>query len=298
MADITRILCPIDLSPASLRALEHALALARWYEATLVAFHVFSPQPLPMATEFGGYVPAPPPRDEQEIIEEVRRFAQPVAGSIPFEIVVREGNPVDEIVGQVEELPADLLVLGTHGRSGFERLFLGSVTEKVVRKVACPTLTVPPHDQVPAEPVSFKKILCPVDFSPTSTRALEYAVSLAKESDARLMVLHVLESYVDAVKLSEVSQFTLPEFERHRRTDAAERLRAMIPANAREWCTPEELVITGKPHREIVSVAADTDADLIVMGVHGRGAVDLMVFGSATNEVLRAASCPVLTLRT
>jgi nucleotide-binding universal stress UspA family protein len=199
MADITRILCPIDLSPASLRALEHALALARWYEATLVAFHVFSPQPLPMATEFGGYVPAPPPRHEQEIIEEVRRFAQPVAGSIPFEIVVREGNPVDEIVGQVEELPADLLVLGTHGRSGFERLFLGSVTEKVVRKVACPTLTVPPHDQVPAEPVSFKKILCPVDFSPTSTRALEYAVSLAKESDARLMVLHVLESYVDAV---------------------------------------------------------------------------------------------------
>jgi nucleotide-binding universal stress UspA family protein len=298
MADITRILCPIDLSPASLRALEHALALARWYRATLVAFHVFSPQPLPMATEFGGYVPAPPPRDEQEIIEEVRRFAPPVAGSIPFEIVVREGNPVNEIVGQVEEMPADLLVLGTHGRSGFERLFLGSVTEKVVRKVACPTLTVPPHDKVPAEPVSFKKILCPVDFSPTSTRALEYAVSLAKESDARLMVLHVLESYVDAVKLSEVSQFTLPEFEQHRRTDAADRLRAMIPANAREWCTPEELVITGKPHREIVRVAADTDADLIVMGVHGRGAVDLMVFGSATNEVLRAASCPVLTLRT
>jgi nucleotide-binding universal stress UspA family protein len=98
--------------------------------------------------------------------------------------------------------------------------------------------------------------------------------------------------------LSEVSQFTLPEFQQHRRTDAAERLRAMIPANAREWCTPEELVITGKPHREIVRVAADTDADLIVMGVHGRGAVDLMVFGSATNEVLRAASCPVLTLRT
>ncbi|HUE87501.1 MAG TPA: universal stress protein [Vicinamibacterales bacterium] len=298
MAEITRILCPIDLSPASERALEHAVALARWYEATLVAFHVFSPQPLPMATEFGGYVPAPPQLSEAEVIEEVRQFTKPVAGSAPIEIVVRDGHPVYEIIGQAAQMRADLLVLGTHGRSGFERLFLGSVTEKVVRKVACPTLTVPPHDKVPADPVSFKKILCPVDFSPPSTRALEYAVSLAKEADARLMVLHVLESYVDAVKLSEVSQFTVPEFEEHRKADAVERLRAMIPANAREWCTPEELVITGKPHREIVRVAADTAADLIVMGVHGRGAVDLMVFGSATNEVLRAASCPVLTLRT
>jgi nucleotide-binding universal stress UspA family protein len=298
VAEITRILCPVDLSPASLHALEHAVALARWYGTTLVAFHVFSPQPLPMATEFGGYVPAPPQLSEDEITEEVRRFTQPVAGSVPIQIVVREGNPVYEIVGQAARMQADLLVLGTHGRSGFERLFLGSVTEKVLRKVACPTLTVPPHEKVPADPVSFKKILCPVDFSAPSTRALQYALSLAKEADARLMVLHVLESYVDAVKLSEVSQFTVPEFEQHRKDDAIERLKALIPADAREWCTPEEVVITGKPHREIVRVASDAGADLIVMGVHGRGAVDLMVFGSTTNQLLREAKCPILTLRT
>jgi nucleotide-binding universal stress UspA family protein len=264
----------------------------------LVAFHVFSPQPLPMATEFGGYVPAPPQLSEGEISEEVRRFTQPVAGTAAFDVVVREGNPVDEIVAEVAQMRADLVVMGTHGRSGFERLFLGSVTEKVVRKVACPMLTVPPHEKVPADAVSFKMILCPVDFSPPSTRALAYALSLAKEADGRLMVLHVLESYVDAVKLSEVSQFTVPEFEQHRKDEAIERLKALIPADAREWCTPEELVITGKPHREIVRVAAEISADLIVMGVHGRGAMDLMMFGSTTNELLRAARCPILTLRT
>ena len=298
MAEITRILCPIDLSPASLRAFEHAVALARWYEAALVAFHVYSPQPLPMATEFGGYVPAPPQLSENEILEEMRRFTQPVAATQAFEIVVREGVPVYEIVGQVANMNADLLVMGTHGRSGFERLFLGSVTEKVLRLVACPMLTVPPNETVPADVVSFKMILCPVDFSPPSIRALEYALSLAKETDGRLMVLHVLESYVDAVKLSEVSQFTVPQFEQHRKDDAMERLKALIPADAREWCTPDELVITGKPHREIVRVAGDTSADLIVMGVHGRGAIDVMMFGSTTNELLRAAKCPVLTLRT
>ena len=298
MADIRRILCPVDLSSASRHALEHAVALARWYESTLVVFHVFSPQALPIATEFGGYVPAPPQLNEDEVLEEVRRFTQPVAGSAPVEIVVRDGPPVYEIIAQAAQMPADLLVMGTHGRGGFERLFLGSVTEKVLRKVACPTLTVPPNETVPTDAVTFRMILCPVDFSPPSTRALEYALSLAREADARLMVLHVLESYVDAVKLSEVSQFTVPEFEQHRKDDALERLRALIPADAREWCTPEEVVITGKPHREIVRVASDAGADLIVMGVHGRGAVDLMVFGSTTNQLLREAKCPILTLRT
>ena len=91
-------------------------------------------------------------------------------------------------------MKADLLVIGTHGRSGFERLVLGSVTEKVLRKASCPVLTVPKRlpDAVPVGPVLFKRILCPVDFSESSLHALSYAVSMAQEADGQLTVLHVV----------------------------------------------------------------------------------------------------------
>jgi nucleotide-binding universal stress UspA family protein len=94
---------------------------------------------------------------------------------------------------------ADLLVMGTHGRSGFEQLLLGSVTEKVLRKASCPVLTVPRRhpDAVPETPVLFKEILCPVDFSDCSMRALNHAMSLAQEADAHLTVLHVMASEVE-----------------------------------------------------------------------------------------------------
>ena len=92
-------------------------------------------------------------------------------------------------------MPSDLLVMGTHGRSGFERLVLGSVTEKVLRKAACPVLSVPRNvgDVVPAPPVLFTRILCAVDFSDCSINALNHAMSLGQEADARLTVLHVIE---------------------------------------------------------------------------------------------------------
>jgi nucleotide-binding universal stress UspA family protein len=298
--EISRILCPIDFSEASRRALEHAVAFARWYEAKVVAFHVSSSQPLPVAgSEFGGYATALPPAVKAEdVIEEAKRFCQPLSGGTALEIVVRQGNPVKEIVQQAEQMRADLLVIGTHGRSGFERLFLGSVTEKVLRKAPGPVLTVPPPIERPLEqPVLFKTILCPLDFSPSSTRALEYALSLAKEADARLILLHVIESPLDGAHLGEMAHFTVPEYGRQVKKDALTRLKAAIPSEARVWCTPEEFVTMGKAHREILRVATETGAELIVMGVQGRGAVDLMLFGSTTNEVIRTASRPVLTLR-
>jgi nucleotide-binding universal stress UspA family protein len=89
----------------------------------------------------------------------------------------------------------------------------------------------------------------------------------------------------------------VPEYGRQVKRDALTRLKAAIPSEARVWCTPEEFVTMGKAHREILRVATETGAELIVMGVQGRGAVDLMLFGSTTNEVIRTASRPVLTLR-
>jgi nucleotide-binding universal stress UspA family protein len=302
MIEMTRILCPVDLSGTSRRALEHAAVIARWYDAQLVVLHVFNPAaPFPATgSEFVGYAPVlPPPVRGDDVLEEVRTFVAPVMREGPApEIVVRDGTAVKQIVEQAEHLPADLVVIGTHGRSGFERFMLGSVTEKVVRKAPAPVLTVPPAERAVSAEAIFRRILCPVDFSDASMRALEYALSMAQEADAHVILLHVLESSLDSAQALEASHFTVPEYERHRRDAAAEQLRQVLPADAREWCTPEEIVTAGTPHREILRVAEEQAAELIVMGVHGRGAVDLALFGSTTNQVIRAAECPVLTLRT
>jgi nucleotide-binding universal stress UspA family protein len=297
--DIQRILCPIDFSDASRRAVEHAVAFARWYGAQITAFHVYTvPQPVMLAPGMPGDVPVLPPVQPQALIEEVRRFCRSVMTGSPPEIVVTEGSPAREIVRQAEHIAADLLVMGTHGRSGFERLFLGSVTEKVLRTTRCPVLTVPPPVQGPAaSPVLYKTIVCPLDFSDASRRALEYALSLAKESDARLILLHVVEGFIDQPPLGEIAHFNVPEYRRYLEQDAMTRLKAAIPEEARTWCKPEERVASGKAYREILRVAAETEAALIVMGVHGRGAVDRWLFGSTTHHILREATCPALTLR-
>ena len=189
MIAIQRILCPVDFSDYSRRALDHAMTIARWYSARVTLLHVIPQMPA------AAYTPGPlvfepavsPHVDHATVLDALRRLAdEESAAGIDVELLVREGNPAAEILSQADALPADLLVLGSHGRSGFERLMLGSVTEKVLRKAKSPVLIVPQGlpDAVPAAPVVFKRILCPVDFSDCSTRALDFAMSLAQEAEA------------------------------------------------------------------------------------------------------------------
>jgi nucleotide-binding universal stress UspA family protein len=299
MVSITRILCPVDLSDFSRDALRHALALAEWYEAQVTVCHVYSaPQPLLPVTGMPGNVPLPPPVKPDEIAEHVRQFCASLLknNGKPIEIVVTEGNAAKEIVLLAEQLPADLLVLGTHGRSGFERLFLGSVTEKVLRTTRAPVMTIPPPVTQPG-PTLYKTILCPLDFSDASTRALEYAVSLAQEADARLILLHVIENLLGEEGASEMGHMRVSEYDRYLKVDAMARLKAVVPETASAWSTPEERVARGRAYREILKVARDEGVELIVMGVQGKSALTRLVFGSTTHHVIREASCPVLTLR-
>jgi nucleotide-binding universal stress UspA family protein len=195
--------------------------------------------------------------------------------------------------------------MGTHGRSGFDRLVLGSVTEKVLRKAECPVLTVPAHapETVPATPVMFKRVLCSIDFSDSSMHALNYAMSLAQEADARLTVLHVMmyDLEVEAPEMYETvladRRLTVADYRSRCEEYCRQRLQTAVPEAVRAYCAVETLLATGKPYREILRVAAEQQADLIVMGVHGRGAANLMAFGSTTQHVVRQATCPVLTLR-
>jgi len=234
----------------------------------------------------------------------MKLFADAEAGSqVPLEFELSEGTAATEILARATSTKPDLIVMGTHGRSGFERLVLGSVTEKVLRKAACPVLSVPRQipDAVPAPTVLFKRILCAIDFSDCSLRALNYAMSLAQEADARLTVVHVIEVSPEAPADFYQGAFGVPQSladyiaasEEERRA----RLRDAVPDTVRAYCTVETLLPTGKPYREILRVAAEQQSDLIVIGIHGRGAADLLLFGSTAQHVIRQALCPVLTLR-
>lgn len=302
MIEIRRILCPIDFSDFSRRALDHAIAIARWYESTVTALHVFSPAPV---AAFGpGPVVFEPivltAVDREQLLVDTKAFIE-AEGSpgIAIEVVLREGNTAAEILDQAIGMNADLLVIGTHGRAGFERLLLGSVTEKVLRKAGCPVLTVPRRlpDAVPAGSVLFKKILCAVDFSECSMRALNYALSLAQEADGYLTVVHVLANdFVPQVGIGE-EHVSLAALQRRHEEEARHLLEKAVPESAVAYCTAESILLRGKPWREILRLASDRQAELIMMGVQGRGAADLMFFGSTTQHVVRQATCPVLTLR-
>lgn len=297
MVSINRILCPIDFSDFSLDALRHGLGLAQWYSAQLTLFHVYQvSQPLTVGG-IPGSVPVFVETDPNKMAEEVRRFCAPLVGRSgqSVEIVVRPGDAAKEIRQEAEQLPFDLLILGTHGRSGFERLFLGSVTEKVLRSTRVPVLTIPPPVREPGSPL-YKTILCPLEFSATSIRALEYALSLAQEANARLILLHAIEDVLGDAGAHALGHLSVSEYYHQLEQDAATRLRAAVPEDARVWSRPEERVVKGRAYQEILKVVAEEHVDLVVMGVQGKGVVNRLVLGSTTHRVIGEAGCPVLTL--
>jgi nucleotide-binding universal stress UspA family protein len=297
MIEIEHILCPVDLSDVSGQALRYAVLLARWYEATVTVLEVVS-EPFP-PTPFAPVTAATlTPEERAEFEAGLDAFVAGIAADgIDLATTVKEGQVAREILQEARALAADLIVLGTHGRGGFEHLLLGSVAERVLRKATCPVLTVPPHAAAAGNrPAGFHDVLCPVDFSPASLGALAYALSIAQEAGGRLALLHVLDWPADRPDPAGVAS-DLHDYRRHLQDQAFRDLRAAVPAEARNWCEPVELVVVGKPYEEILKIAKERGSDLIVMGVHSRRAAELHVFGSTADHVIRAAHCPVLTIR-
>jgi len=297
MTEFKRILCPIDFSDASRHAADHAVAIAGWYGAHVTALHVLQHpvlfEPPILFAERGGLDRLP--ADREQVLTRLGEWMQPAAAaSVPWDARIDEGVPAECVLQYARFLPADLIVMGSHGRSGFEHLVLGSVTEKVLRNAGCPVLTVPPRVATTAT-LPFKRLLCPIDFSAPSLEALRIAFSLAEESDADLTVLNVIDWPDDDTFLTET--FDSPEMRQQLEAQAARRVEALIPDDARVWSKPSARVAVGKAYQEIVGAANDAAADLIVIGVHGRNALDLTLFGSTTNQVVRRAPCPVLTIR-
>jgi nucleotide-binding universal stress UspA family protein len=274
--------------------LRHAFALGKWYDAELVVMSV-RPTTLPpslwLERESAVPVEGDYSRDQAEI--SLRAFAESAAGATPDRVLVIDGQIVPEILRVARELPADLIVVGTHGWGGFERLLLGSVTERVLRKAACPVMTIPRLAPDTGEPpaVVFKTIVCGMDRSAASRHSLAYALSLAQQAGGRLVVVHALEDVSDE-EPSLAGHLNIPECWRAIEPDVRATYEALIPAEAREWCQIEVQIPFGKAYLKVLDIARTSHADLIVLGSAGWSGP----FGTTTQHVLRAAECPVLVV--
>jgi nucleotide-binding universal stress UspA family protein len=320
MRRIERILCPTDLSEESQHAIDHALALARWFGASITALHVHgahvvSGRGVPVVERAidgherqelerqvlasFGTPDQPPQKAVRSDVASTKADGGPHAAP-KIEVAIALGGPASRIVSCASELGADLIVMGTHGAGGFERLMLGSVTEKVLRAAPCPVLTVPPKARATST-LPFKRILCALDFSDSSLAGAELAFSLAEESGGSLTLAHVVEWPWEEPPAPALEELPAPQaaalsaYRSHVETIARNRLDSFLPQASRVRASTK--VVHGKSHAQILCLAAEEGADLIVMGVHGRSAADLMFFGSTTNQVVRSATCPVLTWR-
>ena len=266
--NIGSILCPTDFSDASRHAMEHAIAIGRWCGARVIPVHVAS-----------GVDDVPPPGDGK------------VTGT-PGIRWLSGPSPAAAIVDFATSANVDLIVMGTHGASGFRHLILGSVTETVLRAAACPVLTVPPRVHAAAR-LPFKRILCAIDFSGSSLAALQLASNVALESAARLEIVHVVD------EPDEHALFVPRPYDVHHHAEIYERhitehLERVLAPSARQRLNRQFHIARGKADDQILRMASYTDADVIVMGV-GRGTDP--TFGSTVNYVVRNAERPVVTVR-
>jgi len=291
------ILCATDFSDFSNHTVGYGVALAKEFDARLIICHVIDLSSVAIYGEFQ----LDPVGQQNRIMEDANVQIEALAGDQPvtWEPMISVGKPADEISRAVEEQNIDLVITATRGRSGFKRLILGSVTERLMRTLTCPLLVVrsPEHEFVtPAEQkFQLKKILVGCDFSPDSGRAFDHSLSLAQEFQAELHLAHVIEPPVQPNLLIEET-FVSGEIHEDYNKQLIQKLKDMVPGEAANWCTPQTSIMEGQPYDELVKYADTRDIDMIVLGVRGHGLVKTLLLGSTTDRVIRDSPCPVLSV--
>jgi nucleotide-binding universal stress UspA family protein len=288
---VKNLLFATDFSPHSNLALPYAIAIARQYGAKVFGAHIAP------AEDYLFVAPEAWPA-KVNCSEEWQRGANALLEDqlrgVPHEVLFEVGDVWNVLSRFIDEHDIDLLVVGTHGRTGARKLFMGSVAEKIYRQATCPVLTVGPHVPCNSSPdIQFKRILLATNFGEESLAGLRYALSLAEEDQAQLALLHVVEQpaagIVDAEEL---------------RRSLLRRLRELLPPAAELWCDVQYKVEFGdqcaRPAERIVDLATSWAADLIVLGVRpARGAIGPVThLGHTTAQyIVTQAACPVLTVR-
>lgn len=298
MMRIKKILFPTDYSPCAEHALDHAVHVAHAFEAELHILHVktearyyphsftMDVRVMPEDVEEQLHLPA-----SESVSEHIKI---PKSEHIPIiDVEMEDENVPEAIVNYAKDSGIDVIVMGTHGWSGLDRLILGSVAEKVVRLAPCAVFTV--RDRVHKRPVEEPhRILVPVDFSEYADVALRYARELARVYHAKVDVLHVVEeAALPVVYGIEPVSVAVPEIQ--------ERAFAALARRAEEAfgdAVPFDVHTTlGYPAHEITAFAKEHENDLVVMATHGLTGVKHFFLGSVAEKVVRTAPCPVFSVK-
>lgn len=276
---LTSVLHATDFSPSSEVALGYAALLARAFDARLDLLHAHRMElPAYFTPEQNLELERQMALAEDSIMGLLRAQVQAhVPPEVHTELLVADEFPTEAILAAAEERGSGLVVLGSHGRTGISRALLGSVSENVLRETRVPLLITRPPTGAVTSPPAITHILCSIDYTPHSLRAVELAAALADKLGARMTVLHSLESAGD---------------------EAAERERlcSWVPGSVESTCELQVSIARGNPAEQIVSAAANQGADLIVVGGRRRSFLKASVLGSTTERVVRHAHCPVLTV--
>ncbi|MGO9519589.1 MAG: universal stress protein [Candidatus Korobacteraceae bacterium] len=283
---IHNVLIATDFSRCSNLALSFGLELAHGYQANAyVAFVLPTDQFMvagPDAYEAAKDVAR---RDLMELKQELRKKHSYIEGE-DYHLFLLEGEVAESILDFARQKEIDVIVVGTHGRGGLGRALMGSVAERVFRQSPVPVLTLGPHLQRIARAGAPKNILVPVDFSPASKRAAQYAVAMATEHHAALTMLHVIERWP-----------TQTQADRTRVTQALrERVESLVGEEAKGLRYSIRIEV-GRVVETVLYTANGIEADLVVMGVRPRTGLLNRLMWPHAYEVVREAACPVLTVR-
>lgn len=280
---LAKILVATDFSPASDRALDYAISLARRYGAKIYLTHVILAEGYPMVA------PELLVAREASLRRQAREALYKIADShrlmgVDYDVLIEEGNFWPTVESLVETHGVDLVVAGTHSMGVVQKVLLGSNAEQIFRQARVPILTVGPN--APEETwyeAEFKHILFATDFGPGAEREAAVALSLAREHRARLTVLHVLTGAEESMGANR--EFLLRQ------------MRELIPPQPDGHCLVDFQVVHGKPVEKILQAKAELNVDLIVMGAKPRRGVVGHAARATAYEVVKRAACPVLTVR-
>lgn len=282
---VKNILLASDFSAASDKAAAYAKALALNYRSSVEIAHVFDPS---VVTSYMEAVLGLPVKERQHISNEaLERLQRDFASAgIETRTSMPEGHKPDAALLQLaQEHDTDLIVAGTHSRSGLERLVVGSTAENLIRNARCPVLTVGPHAVDPPDgPLVFNKIIYATDFSTEAAKAAVFALSFAQDSGAHLFYCYVAPAQ------------ETPEDRKAQDATFQAALSKMIPESSYEWCSPEAVVEHGDAAEAILELAERVHADLIVLGARNSSFWLTHVEHGLTPDLLAEATCPVMTV--
>jgi nucleotide-binding universal stress UspA family protein len=289
------ILLATDFSDASEKAFDYAVAIARRYGSRISLVHVIPPESVSFIPETRAE------RLQYEVTRQMESLAsRSDLRQIPHETVLRAGSVWSVLSAVIDQQDIDLVVLGTHGRSGLKKLVLGSVAEEVLRKAGCPVITVGPHvDIALSTSGEFQALLFASDFHPASAKALDYALLLANQFQAKLVLLHVLPpAGLPGPGLTFYDEPAINEWQARVIANAKWKLGKLLPPDAQPWSEPEYVVGFDFTTQGILKVAADRNVGLIVMGANRlmSAKVSAHSLGAVSYEVIRRANCAVLTV--